>query len=135
MKENYFLAKWLNEEINEEELKKHLSDEDINAYKKIISSTQNLKTPDFDQDKVLDKIKSNKKSKVKKLSFLTFAYRAAAILVLTFSTYYFLSNNSTSIETQLAEKVTFELPDNSSVNLNAESQITYKEKIGIKQEP
>ena len=47
MKENYFLAKWLQGEITEEELLKHISTDELRSYKKIISTSKNLKSPDF----------------------------------------------------------------------------------------
>jgi len=36
MKNDYFLAKWLNKEITEKELKNYLSEDEIRSYKKIL---------------------------------------------------------------------------------------------------
>lgn len=129
MEQNYFLAKWLNGEITEEELLKNISEDELRSYKKIISSTKNLEVPNFNAEKVLEKIKSDRnKPKVKKLNFLKYAYRVAAMIAILFSSYYFISNKTTNYTTQLAEKISFELPDNSKVNLNADSEITFKSK-------
>jgi ferric-dicitrate binding protein FerR (iron transport regulator) len=129
MEQNYFLAKWLNGEITEEELLKNISEDELRSYKKIISATKNLEVPNFNAEKILEKIKSDRnKPKVKKLNFLKYAYRVAAILAILFSSYYYISNKTTNYATQLAEKISFELPDNSKVNLNADSEITFKSK-------
>lgn len=130
MEKNYFLAKWLNQEITEEELLKHISDEEFQSYKKIIAATEALKAPEFNTEEALKKalLVRNKTSKVKKLHFIKYWYSAAAMLAILVSSYYFISNKNTNYTTQLAEKITFELPDNSKVNLNADSKITYKSK-------
>ena len=129
MKNDNFLAKWLNKEITEKELKNYLSEDEIRSYKKIISATKELKTNDFNTEEALEKIKLIRNtSKVKKLSFIKYTYKVAAMLAVLIASYYFISNKSTSYSTQLAEKINFELPDNSKVNLNADSEITYKPK-------
>jgi len=119
MKRNYFLAKWLNNEITEEEL---------HSFRRIIATTDQLKIPSFNAEEALKKMKPlhQKKSKVKKVNFLKYSYRVAAMLAILFSAYYFVSNKDTEYNTQLAEKINFELPDNSKVNLNADSEITFK---------
>ncbi len=129
MKENYFLAKWLNNEITESELKQYLSDDEVRSYKKIIAATKQLEAPNFNATKALENFKLLRSTpKVKKLTFTKYMYRVAAILVLTLTAYYFASNTNTNYTTNLAEKITFELPDNSKVNLNVDSKITYKPK-------
>ena len=130
MEKNYFLAKWLNHEITEEELLKHISVDEFESYKKIVSATEALKTPDFNTEEALKKaiVLRNNNSKVKKLPFIKSWYSAAAMVAILVSSYYFISNKNTNYTTQLAEKISFELPDNSEVNLNADSEITYKSK-------
>jgi len=129
MKQNYFLAKWLNKEITEEELLKHISDDELRSYKKIVAATNLLETPKYNAEEALLKLKSApKKSKVRKLNFSSQFYKVAAILALILTSYYFISNKSISYSTQLAKKINFELPDNSKVNLNADSEITFKSK-------
>ena len=129
MKENYFLAKWLEGELTKEELLKHISTDELRSYKKIISTSKNLKSPDFYTEETLEKIKLKyHKSKVKKLFFTKYIYRVAAMLAVIITSYYFISNRETSYSTQLAEKINFELPDKSKVNLNADSEIVYKSK-------
>jgi len=129
MEKNYFLAKWLNGEISEDELKNSLNEEEIHSYKKIIDATKQLKTPNYNIEEGLEKIKSKHTNiKVKKINFTKYVYRVAAMLAIIISSYYFISNKNTTYVTNLAEKTSFELPDNSNVDLNADSEITFKSK-------
>lgn len=129
MKQNYFLAKWLNGKISESTLKNYASEEEIRSYKKIIAATKELKTPDFNIEETLEKIKlAHYKSNVKKLSPIKYIYRIAAMIAVIVTSSYFISNTNTTYTTNLAEKTSFELPDNSMVNLNVDSEITYKAK-------
>ena len=129
MEKNYFLAKWINGEISEETLKEHVSEEEISAYKKIISATNQLEAPAYNAQETLEKIKkSHAKTTVKKLNYTKYFYRVAAVFAVLIASYYFISTKNTSYTTNLAEKITFELPDQSEVHLNADSKITFKAK-------
>jgi ferric-dicitrate binding protein FerR (iron transport regulator) len=129
MKKNYFLAKWLDGEITDETLKEHVSEEEIRAYKKIISATNQLEAPSYDAQETLEKIKkTHSKTAVKKLNYTNYFYRVAAVFAVLIASYYFISTKNTSYTTNLAEKITFELPDQSEVHLNADSKITFKAK-------
>lgn len=127
MKENYFLAKWLAKEISETELKKYVSEDEIRAYQKIVSASNQLKVPSFNADTALEKLKLEKtKTTVIKLNISKFIYRAAAVITIIFGSYYFIGNQTQNYMTSFAEKINFDLPDNSTVNLNAASEITFK---------
>jgi ferric-dicitrate binding protein FerR (iron transport regulator) len=127
MKDNYFLAKWLAKEISETELNKYVSEDEIRAYQKIISASNQLKVPSFNADEALEKLKlKDTKTKVRKLNFSKFIYRAAAVIAIIFGSYYFIGNQTQNYTTSFAEKINFDLPDNSTVNLNAASEITFK---------
>lgn len=135
MKNNYFLAKWLNNELSDNDLKEYLSVKEIHTYKKIIAATENLEAPDINSEELLEKfiIAKTNKPIVKKLSFTYYLYRVAAVFVIFFASYHLLSNKSTSYATTFAEKINVELPDNSNVQLNAGSEIDYKSKNWNKQ--
>lgn len=129
MEENHFLAKWLNGEITEATLREYVSEEEIRAYKKIVSATDQLEAPSYNAHETLEKIKkSHAKTTVKKLNYLNYFYRVAAVFAVLIASYYFVSTKNTSYKTNLAEKITFELPDLSEVHLNADSEITFKAK-------
>lgn len=127
MKDDYFLAKWLNNELSEKDLKEHLSEEEINAFKKIIAAMAQLESPHSSPEELLHKFKleKGKKPKVKKLSFSFYLYRVAAVFVLFFASYYFIISSDTNYSTTVAEKINVTLPDNSEVQLNAVSEIQF----------
>ncbi len=128
MKENYFLAKWLANEITDLELKKQVSEKEFIAYKKIKSTTKNLKAPEFNSEGLLSAIKNNKpKQNIRNFRFNYF-YKIAAAIVIIFSAFYFISTKNTVFTTKYAEKTSFELPDKSKVDLNAGSKIVYNKK-------
>ncbi|MEM9680829.1 MAG: FecR domain-containing protein, partial [Bacteroidota bacterium] len=52
----------------------------------------------------------------------------AAVLLIGFSIFYYTSGLDTTVETLAAEQTTFELPDNSSVDLNAVSSLVYNKR-------
>ena len=51
--------------------------------------------------------------------------RIAAILAICFSLYYYTTTIDTTITTEFAQKTTIELPDASSVSLNAKSLLAF----------
>lgn len=128
MEEDYKLAKWLNGELTKEELTEFENSSDFAIYDKIKKYSTELKNPAFDQDKTLDKILQTKKQQEKSIPLYTNWYaRIAAILVIFFGVGYFLMIPTTQKEIALkGQKNSFDLPDNSNVVLNADSEITFK---------
>lgn len=128
MKENYYIAKWLNNELSDDELKKFVSEDELRTYKKIIEASKNLQAPAFDSSKALNLVNTKKQqAKVKKLNF-KLIYRVAASIAIIAMAFYFFSPKDTVYATKYAEKTNFTLPDQSIVDLNADSEITFKEK-------
>lgn len=125
MDENYFLAKWLNQEITDEELKKYISEKEILSYKRIIEASKNLQTPAFSEKEMLAKILLTKKSKSKLIYLRSTFIKVAAVIALIFGVYSILETKNTIYTTNLAEKTSFELPDFSTVNLNSGSTVSY----------
>ncbi|MBA4318749.1 MAG: iron dicitrate transport regulator FecR [Flavobacterium sp.] len=128
MEKNYILAKWLNNDLTEEELAEFKASPDFEKYEKIKNYSAQLKVSDFDEAKVLENILSHKKVTPKVVPlYKNWMFRVAAILVLALGVTFTVQNFST--ETQYAsngERTTFSLPDNSEVVLNAGSAIKYK---------
>jgi transmembrane sensor len=128
MEKNYILAKWLNNDLTEEELAEFKASPDFEKYEKIKNYSAQLKVSDFDEAKVLENILSHKKVTPKVVPlYKNWMFRVAAILVLALGITFTVQNFST--ETQYAsngERTTFSLPDNSEVVLNAGSAIKYK---------
>lgn len=126
MDEDYKLAKWLNNELTAEELAEFKQNPDFALYEKIKENSARLKTPTFDQDKMLSNVVATKKAtKVVKLQQNWFV-RIAAVLVITLGLSFFIVNNFKEkyYGTELIQSVS--LPDNSEVIVNKNSYIEYK---------
>ena len=128
MKKNRLLAKWLNNDLSEDELAEFKASPDFEKYQKIKNYTEHLEVDDLDENSMLSNILSQKKtdSKVVPL-YKKWVFRAAAIFVLalgiTFAMNFFVPETQTA---NFGEKTTFSLPDNSEVVLNSGSEINYK---------
>ena len=128
MEKNYYLSKWLNDELTEAELAEFKANPDFYKYEKIKNFSAQLKVSDFDDAKMLENILSHKKEAPKVIPlYKKWMFRVAAVLVLALGITLAMQNFST--ETQFAsngKRTTFLLPDNSEVVLNAGSEIEYK---------
>lgn len=128
MEENYKLAKWLDGEMTDAELKEFQADPNFPLYEKIKLYSSQLETPTFDENKILNSVLEIKKQTPKVVTLKpNWFMRIAAVLVLGFGL--FFTYNTFSPTTELAEngkQTTFLLPDNSEVVLNSGSQIDYK---------
>lgn len=131
MQENY-LAKWLNNDLSEEELAVFKKSDEYASYEKLIKVSGSLEAPEFDVDKALDDFKNTnltKDTKVIRMSPMKKVWRiAAAIAVIFVASYLYVSTLDESVSTQYAERSEVRLPDNSEIILNADSKITYSEK-------
>lgn len=131
MQENY-LAKWLNEELTEEERKQFEQSEEFASYQKLITASGKLTAPDFDVEKALADLQQRKGSAGGKLIQLNplrrFMRIAAAIAAIAVLSLYYYNGLDESVQTGFAERSEVVLPDNSEVILNAGSEITYSEK-------
>ena len=131
MQENY-LAKWLNNDLSEEELAVFKKSAEYASYEKLMKVSGTLEAPDFDTDKAFTDFKNNhlqKGVKVIKMNPMRKLWRvAAAIAVILGASYFYVSTLDESVSTQYAERSEVRLPDNSEIILNADSRITYSEK-------
>tara|TARA_R110000868_G_scaffold143879_1_gene362562 strand:- start:23085 stop:23993 length:909 start_codon:yes stop_codon:yes gene_type:complete len=131
MQENY-LAKWLNNELSEEELVRFKESKEYASYLKLRKATDKLVGPDFDMEKAWEDLNTQKNSietKVVKLNpFKKYVSIAAAIALIFTATYLYYGTLTENISTQYAERAEIVLPDASEVQLNADSQITYSKK-------
>ncbi|WP_299672062.1 FecR family protein [uncultured Polaribacter sp.] len=126
--DDIFLARWLNNELTENEKAEFESSEVFNDYQKIVKGSEKLLMPDFDKKKVFQNIQmqTTESSKVKR--FLPYwAYIAAASIAILFGLFYFL-NFETTYTTDFGEQLAITLPDGSEVMLNAKSTLKYDKK-------
>lgn len=130
MKREELISKWLNNDLNDQELEAFKNLEDYDDLVKLNNSVQAFKAEDYNTsaelDKVLSKIKNTKKQTT--THWIKPLMRVAAILAVCFSLYYYTTTLDTTITTQFAQKTTIELPDASSVSLNAKSLLVFNKK-------
>ena len=131
MQENY-LAKWLNNELTEAELKEFKNSEEYAAYMRIIEASADLKAPEFDMDKAWNDFREQREDRGTKVVVMRPVQKlmriAAAIAVIFMISYFYINSLDETISTQYAQRETVVLPDASEVILNAGSEITFSKK-------
>ncbi len=131
MQENY-LAKWLNNELSDEELAEFKKSAEYTSYQKIVSASKGIESPEFDVEKEWSSFKGNNLAQDTKVvplhPFKSFLRVAAVIAVLLGGAYFYLSSLSENYTTQFAEQTEVVLPDASEVFLNAGSELSFSEK-------
>jgi transmembrane sensor len=128
MEEDYKLAKWLADEMNETELADFEASADFDMYNKIKKHSSNLKTKSFDEKLMLENILSVNKEKPKVIPiYKNWIFKiAASIVLISGFTFLYKANVSTNKMTLSSQITEFYLPDNSQVTLNSVSEIDYK---------
>lgn len=125
MEENYHLAKWLNNELEDDELKAFEASKDFAVYQRIKQYSGELTTPAFDEDKMLQTILQRKKTR--SISLQKIVLRIAAVIIISFGITFAVKNFANFTEYASNGATTaFMLPDNSTVLLNSGSEIEYK---------
>ncbi|RED47594.1 FecR family protein [Seonamhaeicola aphaedonensis] len=120
------ILKWLNNNLNDQELKAFKNLEDHDDLVKLNNTLQAFKAPEYDAGKELDSVLQTIRSKKQpKTHWIKPFMRVAAILAICFSLYYYTTTIDTTITTAMAQKTTVELPDASSVSLNAKSVLAF----------
>ncbi|MFC4632430.1 FecR family protein [Dokdonia ponticola] len=134
MEKEYLYKKWLNDELTPSELEAFEKLDDADLSQEILEEATRFKVPDhyhvddFETFKAQKATRKETSTKVIRLPWLRKLSSIAAIVVITLGLYYvFTSQNQTTITTQIAQKETITLPDQSQVTLNAMSSIRYAE--------
>ena len=133
MEDKNNILKWLNRETSDEELARLQESKDFKTLEKIAHYASQIETPKVNVDKSLEDFKLRTQKTAKKGRVIPFNFKqlykyAAAIIVLFTTSYFLFFNNETSFKTKFAQTKTFQLPDNSEVVLNANSEITFDKK-------
>lgn len=128
MKKDQLLAKWLNNDLSEDELAEFKASPDFEKYQKIKNYTDHLEVGDLDENTMLSNILKQKKATPKVVPlYKTWMFRAAAVFVLALGVMFVLKFFIPETQTaNFGEKTSFTLPDNSEVVLNSGSEINYK---------
>lgn len=128
MEEHYQLAKWLNNELNNDELKIFQQSADFEIFEKIKNYTSELETTSFDSEKMLSNVLNSKSnpSKIRTLFGSKFYKIAAVFTVFIAITAFYFSNKQTQVLAENGITKQIYLPDNSLVTLNSESNIAFQ---------
>jgi ferric-dicitrate binding protein FerR (iron transport regulator) len=130
-KDDTFLSRWLQGQLSEEEKTAFESSEAFREYQQIIQTADDLKTPSYDLDKAYGQLKNKRsvvKSLKKKRSWPAYAAVAASILLIAAAFWYFRPVPDEQFLTQIGEQESILLPDNSHINLNAASRLSFNPK-------
>jgi ferric-dicitrate binding protein FerR (iron transport regulator) len=127
---NVYLAKWINDELTDNEFISIVGKKDFKVYLKIKNGLDYFEAPYFDKDnlkgEILKKIK--KPQKISKINSSKLWYAVAASIALIISIYLMNFDNKINITTKIGEKQMAYLLDGSEVTLNANSNIYYDKK-------
>ncbi len=121
-----FLARWLNGELSEEELRAFEASDDYAVYKNIIEGADSLIRPEFINPNLLDEIKKAPKeiSQRKQVSKLWY-YGIAASVIILMGLFGFYRLSEVTITPGYGEQASVTLPDGSSMMVNARSTASY----------
>lgn len=131
MKREDLIKKWLDNELNSQELQAFKKLDDYEELTTLSNNLMRFKAPEYNTsgelNDVLSKIKSSNPEQTS-TNWLLPVLRIAAVIAIMFSVYYYATSLDTNIETLAAQKTSIELPDNSAVTLNALSSLTYNKR-------
>lgn len=128
MNKEELIQKWLDHDLNAQELEAFKQLEDYDALTKLDTNIKQFKAPEYNTsenlEQVLNTIKTTNKNKT---NWLPIAIKIAAVFVICFGVYFYTTTLDTTIHTMAAQKQSIELPDASVVELNAMSTLAFNE--------
>jgi transmembrane sensor len=128
MQDDNKLARWLNNEMDEAELREFTASEGFETYRKIRDYSAQLAAPEANLDALYQKIERNRNRGNRKTASRTAWFgRIAAILVIALGlTFFFYTTHTTTQLADAGKRAEFLLPDNSAVVLNAGSEAKFQ---------
>jgi ferric-dicitrate binding protein FerR (iron transport regulator) len=129
MTEDDLLKKWLNNELSDAEMEAFSKREDYAINKNIIEKAQYFKASEFSKAKDFESFKQTyqNRSNVRSINWFRPLLRIASVVVIGLAVYFtwFMNDGLVEEQTLYADTTTIELPDLSSVTLNADTKINY----------
>lgn len=129
MNKEDLIEKWLKDELTNAEMEAFKQLEGYELNMAIIENAKHFKASEIATVEDFDAFKKRyyaRKTLLKKTNWLNQLLKIAAVLVIALGVYFTVFfDNAVHIETLAGEKNTIELPDHSSVTLNALSEIEY----------
>ncbi|MGB5363423.1 MAG: FecR family protein [Aureibaculum sp.] len=132
MQKELLIQKWLDGELSEAELKDFKKLPEYESYNKLSEKAMLFKDTSYNVDLEFLNLKSKIKERdasTSKLRWIKPLLRIAAIFIIGLAVYYSPIYGDTAVVKTLASNTaSVELPDKSSVKLNAESSLNYKKR-------
>jgi ferric-dicitrate binding protein FerR (iron transport regulator) len=132
MDKNYLIEKWLKNELTEAEKQSFSKLDDAEFNQNIIDNAIHFKASHHAKINDFNTFKTHYDSQntpIKKLNWWSPLIKIASVLVITLGVYFaFFNNPETLYKTIASEKISVELPDESKVELNAQSSIAFNSK-------
>ncbi|MEJ6791551.1 MAG: FecR family protein [Lacinutrix sp.] len=126
MKRKVLIKKWLDNELNSEDLEAFKQLKDYTDLVRLSHNTMLFKPENIDISFELESLNfALKTRKQKGNNYFKPLLRVAAILAISLSLFYYTTTLNTNINTEIAQKENVVLPDQSLVVLNAKSTLTY----------
>lgn len=122
------IKKWLDNNLSAEEQNDFEQLGDYNELIQMNSALKDFKAPTFSVDKTYQILKPKLKSDTLKTNqWHKPLLKIAAVVAIMLSAYYYTTTLDTEIGTNIAQQTIIELPDASTVDLNANSILTFNE--------
>lgn len=132
MDKEYLIQKWLTDELSEQEKRAFEQLEDYPELKGVIENASYFKASSFSKVDDFETFSTRLEKDtvpVRKLNWIKPFLRIASVFVIGLTlSYFFLFNGNVEINTLAGEKTTIELPDASTVVVNAQSEISYSKR-------
>lgn len=127
MNKEDLIKKWLDHSLTSQELEAFKKLEDYEELTKLSTHLQDFHPPAYATEEELELVLGKIKSK-KSISWFRPLLKVAAVLVIGLSIYFYTSSLDTTVNTLAANKTMVELPDFSTVDLNAGSTLVFNKK-------
>lgn len=129
MEKEILIKKWLDNDLNAQELEAFKALDDYDALMKLSHYSKEYKAPAFDTETTLQTVlKTIETKKQPSKNWLKPFLRIAAVLLICLGSYYYTTTLDINYSADFAQKTSVELPDASSVRLNALSKISFNKK-------
>ena len=126
MNRDELLYKWLNHELNADELEAFQKLEDFHQLNKLGDGVKKFKAPDYNTSEELHTVlKHIGAKKSNKRNWFAMAASIAAIFIVCIGFYFYSTSVDTTFSTLMAQKETIQLPDGSLAQLNAMSELSF----------
>ncbi|WP_425077199.1 FecR family protein [Psychroserpens sp. S379A] len=126
MNREKLIQKWLDHDLNAQELEAFKQLEDYESLTQLDTNLKHFKAPEYNTSEQLEQVLNTIKTTPKKnTNWLSTAIKIAAVFVICFGVYFYTTTLDTIVNTVASQKQSIELPDHSKVELNAMSSLAF----------